>query len=86
MALTATASASTRKDVIKILGMHKPVLILRCPNKTNIIYELREKSAEVEDELQYLVDEVIKFRTKTAKTIIFRQTYNDCISYINSSS
>ena len=78
MALTATASASTRKDVIKILGMHKPVLILRCPNKTNIIYELREKSAEVEDELQYLVDEVIKFRTETLKTIIFCRTYNDC--------
>ena len=51
MALTATASASTRKD-IKILGMHKPLLILKCPNKTITIYELREKSAEVEDELQ----------------------------------
>ena len=75
---SGSSSASMRKDVIKVLGMHKPVLILRCPNNTNIIYELREKSAEVEDELQYLVDEVIKFHTKTAKTIIFCRTYNDC--------
>ena len=80
MALTATASASTRKDVIKLLGMHEPVLILKCPIKNNIVYDVRQKSESVEEgsELQYLVDEVILFRTETVKNIIFCRTYNDC--------
>lgn len=78
MALTATASTSTRKDVIRILGMNKPVLILRSPNKANIVYSVAEKSDEVENELHYLVDEVDHYRTETVKTIIFCRTYNDC--------
>ena len=42
MALTATASPSTRKDIIEMLEMKKPIIIM-CPKKQNIIYTV-EKS------------------------------------------
>ena len=34
MALTATASTSTRKEVIELLGMQKPVIISKSPDKS----------------------------------------------------
>ena len=44
MALTATATKSTRKDICKSLGMIRPVLILLSPEKDNIIYQVTEKT------------------------------------------
>ena len=35
MALTAMASSSTRKEFMKMLGLKKPHMIVRCPNKPN---------------------------------------------------
>ncbi|XP_019858455.1 PREDICTED: uncharacterized protein LOC100633019 [Amphimedon queenslandica] len=78
MALTATASQTTRKSVIKLLGMHKPVTISKSPSKCNIIYFVTEKADEIEVELAYLVDELRAYRTNTTKTIVFCRTYNDC--------
>ena len=78
MALTATASATTRKSVIRLLGMHKPVIISRSPNKNNIFYDVREKGGEIEIELEFLVKELREFRTETTKTIIFCRSYKDC--------
>ena len=47
MALTATASAATRKTVIRLLGMHKPVVLSRSPSKSNMFYEVLEKDEEI---------------------------------------
>ena len=41
MALTATATSSTRKDIIKILCMMDEKLIYLPPTKTNIVILLR---------------------------------------------
>lgn len=38
MALTATATRGTRKEMCKSLGLIKPVMILQSPEKANIKY------------------------------------------------
>ena len=78
MALTATASKATRREVICTLGMTKPVTISICPEKRNIVYYVNEKNGEVEEIFQYLVEELQSNRTETDKTIIFCRTYKDC--------
>ena len=42
MALTATASSVTRKENVKILGMKKSHIIVRCPNKQNHLSRHRQ--------------------------------------------
>ena len=77
MALTATASPSTRKDIIKMLGMKKPHVIVRCPNKHNIIYTVGKKSDDIDVVFEPFVEEVKRKRTKMDKVIIFCRSYND---------
>lgn len=77
MALTATASMSTRK-VIRLLGMKKPVTNVRSPEKPNIFYAVCEKEEEVGIQLSYLMDELREKRGHTDKTIVFCRTYKDC--------
>lgn len=67
MALTATASPSTRKDIMKKLGMRKPHTIVRCPNKPKI--------------LKPVVDNVRLKRTKANKTIITYRDCSAIYSY-----
>ena len=77
MALTATALAATRKSVIRLLGLHKPVILSRSPNKNNILCE-REKGEEIETELDFLVKELREFRTKTTNYFMLSFVYKDC--------
>ena len=49
MALTATASEKTRKEVIRLLGMVRPFVIVKSPDKPNIVYHVYEKEKELED-------------------------------------
>lgn len=79
MALTATASYSTRKEVIKMLGMRKPHMIVRCPNKPNIIFTVEKKVDDIDVVFKPLVDEIKLKKTKMDK-INFCRGYNDCSS------
>ena len=40
----------TRRDVVHILGTHKPVVIIKSPDKPNLAYSVHEKS-EMEEVL-----------------------------------
>ena len=77
MALTATASKATRREIIRILGMTKPFTISICPEK-NITHYVNEKNGEVEEVFHYLVEKLQSKRIATDKTIIFCRTYKDC--------
>lgn len=77
MALTATATMQTRKEVIRLTGMHKPVLVLKSPEKPNTFYSV-EMKGELEESFYFLAEKLRSLRTKMEKTIIFCQTYNDC--------
>lgn len=74
MALTATASSATRKDVIKLLGMKKPHMIIRSPNKENIAYSVERKYGEFDVILNPIVQQLKSQRTSMEKTIIATRT------------
>ena len=77
MAMTATATKQTRKDICKSLGLVKPVMIIRSPEKPNIVYKVTRKIADIEETFASLVEELSKNRRNTNKTIIFCRAYED---------
>ena len=70
MALTATASKSTRKFVSNALGMEKPHLVILSPDKPNIVYNVVPKTGSIDATFHPLVEEIRCKRRNTAKTII----------------
>lgn len=81
MALTATATKATRKEVMRILGMRNPVLVTKSSDKPNIYYSISEKNESIDDTFEPLIQELRTSRLQTVKTIIFCRTYQDC-SYL----
>ena len=72
MALTATASTATRKEIIKVLGMRKPHVIIRCPNKPNIklvVEEMRDDG--IDEVMKPLIEELKCKRTNMDKYGIY---------------
>ena len=77
MAMTATATKQTRNDICESLGLVKPAMIIRSPEKPNIVYKVTRKTADIEETFAFLVEEISKNRRNTSKTIIFCRTYDD---------
>ena len=78
MALTATATRSTRNEICHSLGMKKPCIVSQSPNKPNIFYEVKMKEDEVESAFVSLLEEVKSNRERTDRTIIFCRSYDSC--------
>ena len=77
MALTATATKQTRKDLCKSLCLLNPVMILESPEKSNIVYAVLKKVADIEETFVSLAEEIRKNRRSTDKTIIFCRMYEE---------
>ena len=58
MALTATATSSTRKYVCQKLGMLNPTIVSEPPNKLNIKYVVEKNDRSVDELMTPLVEEV----------------------------
>ena len=80
MALTATASKTTRKAICRSLGMKNVLLVLQSPNKSNIFYSLESHQNDVEEAFAPLLLELKQKRTTMDRTIVFCRSYNSCIS------
>ena len=80
MALTATASTSTRKTICERIGMKKVLLVSQSPNKPNIFYKVNSDQCDVEEVFAPLVREIQEKRTSVDRTIIFCRSYNSCTS------
>ena len=78
MALTATATKTTRKCVCNTLGMKHPTVVTQSPNKQNIKYIVNTKAASLEEMFAPLVEELRLNRTSMDRVIIFGQSYDDC--------
>ena len=61
-----------------MLGMRKPHMIVRCPNKPNIIFTVEKNVDDIDVVFKPLVDDVKLKRTKMGRIIIFCRGYNDC--------
>ena len=77
MALTATATHSSRMKIIDSLRMQNPSLIYKSPHKKNVFYTVRPKP-EVEDVVSFLACTLGELRATTPRTIIFCRRYVEC--------
>ena len=58
MALTATATRSSRQDICKILQLVKPAIVAISPNKPNIKYAVKANPGTLEETFANLVEEL----------------------------
>lgn len=77
MALTATATKTSRKEICRVLGMRWSVVVAESPNKSNIKYSVLPKSSTFEETFAPLMEEVRRERINVDKTIIFCRTYDN---------
>ena len=77
MALTATATKQSRRDICKVLSMKKPVVVSVTPNKPNIKYEVIPRCSTLEETLAPLVEELRQQRRLMDRVLIFCQKYDD---------
>jgi ATP-dependent DNA helicase RecQ len=78
MALTATATKQSRRDICRTLGMIKPKVVSASPNKPNIKYIIVFKPGTLEETFAPLVEEVRRMRLNMERVIIFCRTYDSC--------
>ena len=80
MALTATATLSTRKYIIGNLSMQDPAIVYSPPVKKNITYFVRDKPKEgIPAAFNPIVERLITQRNM-GRVIIFCRTYEDVIA------
>ena len=58
MALTATTTTTTHHEMIKTLGMVRPVVVAVTPNKPNMKYMVKGNQGSVEENFEGLVEEL----------------------------
>ena len=79
MALTATASRSSRKNIMQILCMENAAITSITPNKTNIVYHVEQWKEGIHEVMEGVVERVMLNRTECKRTIIYCRTISDCI-------
>lgn len=77
MALTATASITTRQEVIKVLGMQHPAVNVMSPHKRNIVYWVGERKS-TEECFGTVVKQLKLHRCELPRMMIFCSKYDDC--------
>lgn len=76
MALTATATKTSRRDICRKLGMVNPFILSHSPNKQNIKYSIVKKNEGIEMAFAPLLEELKTNRVNVERTIIFCRTYD----------
>lgn len=80
MALTATASLSTRRSIIKSLNMQKPAIVYLAPVKDNITFFVANKPKEgIPAAFNPIATKLIEDRNM-GRIIVFCRTYEDVIN------
>ncbi len=76
MALTATATKTTRKFIIDSLSMQLPGIIYIPPVKNNIIYMVLDKPKDIGDYFEQIVEKLKVEGISMHRMIIFCKSYN----------
>jgi len=74
IALTATATTSTRLKMMRSLEMKAPALIMESPNRINISYGVQVVTPDPAKTFQTLVKDLKEQKGYTERTIIYCQT------------
>ena len=80
MALTATATKNTRISICHKLGMIRPFVIAKPPNRVNIKYIIATPLCTLEDTFTPLVENLRTSRLNFERTIIYGRSYDACSS------
>ena len=76
MALTATATKTTQRELCRLLGMVQPKVVSLSPNRAKIKYAV-VMATNTEENFAALVEEVRRRRLSMERTIVFCRTYDD---------
>lgn len=76
IALTATATRSTRETIFEVLMLRQPVVIYESVNKKNIIYSVKyiNKENDLDHYFGWVYDEIVEKKELCDRTIIYCQT------------
>lgn len=80
MALTDTATKTTRKVVIKRLNMKCPIIISVTPDKPNIVYQVTQKTS-MDNVVTPVVDRLKREGTRADKVIIYCWYYREVADF-----
>ena len=80
IALTATATKTTRETIFDVLLMDNPCVIFESPNKDNIAYvvEYMPKDVDLEHYFAWLIEELREKKELCDRTILYCQTIKQC--------
>ena len=80
IALTATATSSTKKTIINVLRMESTHTIFENPSKPNVAYSVYyiPKERMLDDYFQWLANGLLMQRTSATRTIIYCRTIKQC--------
>ena len=78
MALTATASITSRSKIISSLSMREPHVISVSPHKKNIVYFSRGKPDSLEEFIQALATQLSELCTQFPRLLIFCRKHDTC--------
>ena len=76
MALTATATKTSRKTICSVLGISKPAIISESPNKPNIKYIVHRKPGTMEKTFSVLVEQLLHKRIAMDRVLVFCRTHD----------
>ena len=80
IALTATSTKNTTETIMDVLLMKDPHIVSEKPNKPNIAYSVHymQKDKSLQEYFYWIVEEFLKDRENTPRTIIYCQTIGQC--------
>ena len=80
MALTATATESTRKHVISRLCLDDLVIVYVPPTKTNILYSVYQKSS-LDTIVIKITEDLLKYKNQTERVLIYCHRHLEVASF-----
>lgn len=80
LALTATATETTRDVIFDVLNMNSPHVVYESPNKGNVTYGVvyMPNDIDLEQYFDWLAEELITMKEHCDRTIIYCQTIKQC--------
>ena len=80
MALTATATKRTKRQIFDMLELINPFEVVDNPNRPNICFVVQkmDNSIQIGDHFKFLINDLKEHREKATRTIIYCQTIKQC--------
>lgn len=78
LALTATATAATRKRIMQLLSFKQGIEIIVSPNRKNVKLFIRKVTSDIVCNFSWLVEEVSTKGVESPRTLVYVKDYQTC--------